>query len=159
MFLSLLRPRLLITPGLTSRLIAWLLFQLGLVRVPDSARGLINALKHAFAQALPSNVFISLPYIPSSFHPAGLPSHRLSDAPLSPVAWAQLQRMFWGSQWPFLLPMALPSNVQCDLFGQPFPFFPLIRLLAARPLMFSPRIYRYILPAYSVILTLFFLLP
>ena len=40
MCLTLLRPPL-ITAGLTSMLIEWLLFQLGIGRVPDSARGLI----------------------------------------------------------------------------------------------------------------------
>ena len=94
-------------------------------RQGSRSRPLFNALKRIFTQVLSSNVFLNLQYIPSSCNPADFPSHRLShmDASLSPVAWDKLQRLFGGNAGHSIDLMALPSNVQCDLSGQPLPFF------------------------------------
>ena len=94
-------------------------------RQSSRSRPLFDALKRIFSQVLSSNVFLSLHYIPSSSNAADFPSRRLSrmDATLSPAVCTKVQRMFRGTNGHSVDLMALPSNVQCDLSGQPLPFF------------------------------------
>ena len=124
MFWSLSPPRFL-TPGLISLLIAWLSSQLGIGKVRDPVLCL-----------MPSNEFS-----PRSCHPmfslvsiisllCACPTLLISIASLvlhGCHAFAggldQGATYIWGTNGHLVDLMALPSNVQYDLSGQPFPFF------------------------------------
>ena len=136
-------------------------------RQSSRSRPLFNALKRIFTQVLSSNVFLNLQYIPSSCNPADFPSRRLShmDASLSPVAWDKLQRLFGGNAGHSIDLMALPSNVQCDLSGQPLPFFSPyptpgcagVNVFAQTPASHSPSLFGnpYAFPPIALIAQLF----
>ena len=84
-----------------------------------------DALKRLFQVTTSSNIHLELHYVQSALNPADHPSRTLSlsDCQLSPNTWSKVQDLFGGDTGHSVDLMALPSNVQLSLSGQPLPFF------------------------------------
>ncbi|KAK3755702.1 hypothetical protein QZH41_008950 [Actinostola sp. cb2023] len=86
---------------------------------------LTEAIKELFNVVSQRNLHLALQHIPTQLNKADMPSRCLSklDSMLSPKAWARVQSNFGGIRGHSVDLMALDTNAQQDLSGQPLPHF------------------------------------
>ena len=89
------------------------------------SQDMLSALKELFWVTVQLNVVLSLKYVPTTQNPADAPSRRFSDqdCSLSPRLWLDVQQIFGGVKGHTIDLMALDSNTQCDVHGNPLPHF------------------------------------
>ena len=102
---------------------------------------MLDALKQLFWVTVRLNVALSLEYVPTGWNPAGSPSRRVSDqdCSIAPHVWLTLQRVFGGKHGHTCDLMALDSNAQCDMQGNPLPHFAPARLPTPSRLICFPK--------------------